>query len=65
MVPDRNFLIYLFATTYYILEDYLNAVPMLTISNENRIQNDMERMMQQSKDSVTNIELQLYLACKY
>jgi hypothetical protein len=42
-----------------LLEDYLKAVAMLTISNEYRIQNDMERMMQQSKDSVTNIQLQL------
>ena len=43
-----------------LLEDYLKAVPVLTIGNEYRIQNDMERMVQQSKDSVTNIELQLH-----
>jgi hypothetical protein len=43
-----------------LLEDYLKAVPTLTISNEYRIQNDIERMTQQSKDSVTNIELQLH-----
>ena len=43
-----------------LLEDYLKAVAMLTIGNEYRIQNDMERMVQQSNDSVTNIELQLH-----
>jgi hypothetical protein len=43
-----------------LLEDYLKAVPMLTISSEHRLQNDMEKMIEQSKNSVTNIELQLY-----
>src|SRR5215207_4254672 len=43
-----------------LLEDYLKAVPMLTIGSEQRLQNDIEKMMELSKNSVTNIESQLY-----
>jgi hypothetical protein len=43
-----------------LLEDYLIAVPMLTISNEYRLQSDIEKMVKQSKDNVTNIKLQLH-----
>jgi len=43
-----------------LLEDYLKAIPMLTISSEQRLQNDIEKMMELSKNSVTNIESQLY-----
>jgi hypothetical protein len=43
-----------------ILEDYLKAIPLLTISSENRLQKDMERMVEQSKNNATKIELQLY-----
>jgi hypothetical protein len=39
------------ATEGELLEDYLKAIPTLTISNEYRIQNDMEMMVQHSKDS--------------
>jgi hypothetical protein len=43
-----------------ILEDYLNAIPMLTLSSKYRLQNDMENISKQSKDSVTNIQSQLH-----
>jgi integrase len=47
------------ATENELLEDYLKAVPMLTISNEHRLQNDMEKIVERSKNNATNIELQL------
>jgi integrase len=47
------------ATENELLEDYLKAVSMLTISNEHRLQNDMEEIVEQSKNNANNIELQL------
>jgi integrase len=48
------------ATESELLDDYLKAVPVLTISSEYRLQNDMEKMMNESKNILTNTELQLY-----
>jgi hypothetical protein len=48
------------ATEIELLEDYLKAVPMLTISVKYRLRQDMEEMADQSKNNLTNIELQLH-----
>jgi hypothetical protein len=42
-----------------LLDDYLKAVPMLTISSEHKLQKDMEKIVEQSKNNAINIELQL------
>jgi integrase len=47
------------ATENELLEDYLKAVPELTLSREHRIQKDVEDMMEQSKHNLENIKLQL------
>jgi hypothetical protein len=47
-----------------LLEDYLKAVSMLTISSEDRLQKDLEKMAEQSKNNATNFELQLYEKAK-
>jgi integrase len=48
------------ATSDEILKDYLKAVPFLTISSENRLQKQMENVMEQSKINNDNIKSQLY-----
>jgi ribosome recycling factor len=48
------------ATENELLEDYLKAVPELTLSREHRIQKDVEAMMEHSKYNLENIKLQLY-----
>jgi integrase len=48
------------ATENELLEDYLKAVPELTISREHRIQKDVEDMMERSKQNLENIKLQLF-----
>src|SRR5690349_9279440 len=48
------------ATSDEILNDYLKAVPFLTRSSENRLQKQMENVMEQSKISNDNIKSQLY-----
>ncbi len=48
------------ATESELLEDYLKAVPMLTISAEYRLQKDMEERIEQSKRNITHVELQLH-----
>jgi integrase len=48
------------ATENELLEDYLKAVPELTLSREHRIQKDVEDMMEQSKQNLENIKLQIY-----
>jgi hypothetical protein len=48
------------ATESEFLEDYLKAVPMLTISAEIRLQRDMAEMVEQSKRNITNIQFQLH-----
>jgi hypothetical protein len=47
------------ATENELLDDYLKAVPVLTISSENRLQKDMEKLMEQSKNNASNMNLQL------
>jgi integrase len=48
------------ATENELLEDFLKAVPELTLSREHIIQKDVEDMMEQSKHNLENIKLQLY-----
>jgi integrase len=48
------------ATSDEILKDYLKAVPFLTISSENKLQKQMEDVMEQSKIYNDNIKSQLY-----
>jgi integrase len=48
------------ATENELLEDYLRAVPELTLSREHRTQRDVENMMEQSKQNLENIKLKLY-----
>jgi hypothetical protein len=48
------------ATESELLEDYLKAVEFLTISNENRLQNQMEDVIEQSRINSDNIKSQLY-----
>jgi integrase len=48
------------ATSDEILKDYLKAVPFLTISSENRLQKQMEDVMEQSKINSDSIKSQLY-----
>jgi hypothetical protein len=48
------------ATQNELLEDYLNAIEFLTISNENRLQNQMEGVIEQSRIKNDNIKSQLY-----
>ena len=51
---------YYHATSDEILKDYLKAVPFLTISSENRLQKQMEDVMEQSKINNDNVKSQLY-----
>jgi integrase len=48
------------ATSDEMLNDYLKAVPLLTISSENRIQKQMEDVIQQSRINNDNIKSELY-----
>jgi integrase len=48
------------ATENELLEDYLKAVPELTLSREHRIQKEVENMMEQSKHNLENIKSQLF-----
>jgi integrase len=48
------------ATSDEILEDYLKAVPFLTISSENRLQKQIEDVMEQTKINNNNIKSRLY-----
>jgi integrase len=48
------------ATENELLEDYLKAVPVLTISREYRVQKDMEELMVQSKNSAIDVRSQLF-----
>jgi hypothetical protein len=47
------------ATENELLEDYLKAVPLLTISSENRLQKNMENLVEQLKNDAGNMALQL------
>jgi hypothetical protein len=48
------------ATSDEILADFLKAVPLLTISKENRFQTQIQDVMEQSKISNDNIKSELY-----
>jgi integrase len=48
------------ATSDEILNDYLKAVPLLTISSENRLQKQIEDVIEQSKINNDNVKSQLY-----
>ena len=48
------------ATEGEVLDDYLNAIPFLTIGTENRLQMQMEQVIEQSKDNDSYIKSQLY-----
>jgi hypothetical protein len=48
------------ATYDEILNDYLKAIPLLTISRENRLQKQFEDVIEQSKINNDNVKSQLY-----
>jgi hypothetical protein len=48
------------ATADEILEDFLKAVPLLTISSENKLQKQMEQVVQESRNSDARIKSELY-----
>jgi hypothetical protein len=51
---------YYSATSDEILNDFLKAFPLLTISKENRFQRQMQDVIEQSKINNDNIKSQLY-----
>jgi hypothetical protein len=48
------------ATQDEILEDYLKAVPLLTISSENKLQQQMEQVVEESRNNDARIKSELY-----
>jgi hypothetical protein len=48
------------ATERELLDDYIKAIDFLTISNENRLQKQMQDVMEQSKINNDNIKSQIY-----
>jgi hypothetical protein len=48
------------ATERELLDDYLKAVPLLTIGSEHRLQNQMEKIEEETRNNDTNIKSQLY-----
>jgi hypothetical protein len=48
------------ATSDEILKDYLKAIPLLTISSEQRLQNQVDEITQETRKNDTNIKSQLY-----
>ena len=48
------------ATEDELLEDYLKAIPFLTIGTVNRLQMQMEQVLEQSKDYDASIKSQLH-----
>ena len=48
------------ATEKELLEDYLKAVPILTIGSEYKLQKQMEKIAEEAKDNADNIKSQLY-----
>ena len=48
------------ATQDELLDDYSKAIPLLTIGTENRLQMQMEQVLEQSKDNDASIKSQLY-----
>lgn len=48
------------ATENEILDDYLKAIPLLTIGTENRLQIQMKEVLEQSRNNDASIKSQLY-----
>jgi hypothetical protein len=48
------------ATENELLDDYLKAVPLLTISSENRLQIQMKEVVEQSRNNDASIKSELY-----
>ena len=48
------------ATENELLDDYLKAVPILTVSNEYRLQKQMEDVMEQSRENDVSIKSELH-----
>src|SRR5215207_8875082 len=48
------------ATDIELLDDYLRAVPILAISNEHRLQKQMEDAMERSRENDVNIKSELH-----
>ena len=48
------------ATENELLDDYLKAIPALTIGNENRLQNQIKRIEEETRNNETSIKSQLY-----
>jgi hypothetical protein len=48
------------ATEKEILDDYLNAVPVLTVGSEYRLQNQIKKIEEESRNNNANIKSQLY-----
>jgi hypothetical protein len=52
--------IYYRATEKELLDDYLKAIPLLTISSEQRLQKQIEETIEQSRNNDAAIKSQLY-----
>jgi hypothetical protein len=48
------------ATARELLDDYLKAVPILTIGGEHRLQNQIRKIEEETRNNDTNIKSQLY-----
>ena len=48
------------ATADAILDDYLKAVPLLTIIAQNKLQKQMEQVVEESRNSDVRIKSELY-----
>jgi uncharacterized protein Yka (UPF0111/DUF47 family) len=48
------------ATERELLDDYLKAIPVLTISNESRLQDQIKKIEEETRNNETNIKSQLY-----
>jgi len=48
------------ATENQLLDDYLKAVPILTISSEHRLQDQMEKLAEETRNHATDIKSQMY-----
>jgi hypothetical protein len=48
------------ATEIELLDDYLKAVPKLTVGSERRLQNEIERIEEETRNNNANIKSQLH-----
>ena len=48
------------ATEKELLDDYLKAIPALTIGSEHRLQNQIKKIEEETRNNETNIKSQLY-----